>query len=262
MTSSVRSFVSNAVARCIVATAGAALLPSLLHAQTPAAQGSSLEEIVITARFREEPLQKTPLAITAITGESLELRNAGNVVDIGKFSPNVTINPLGAGYGPTLVANIRGIGLTDFKPVFEPGVPIYVDDVVLARSTGAVLDLLDLERVEVLRGPQGTLFGKNAPAAPFAWCLASRRVMGPASSKARTASSTASISVAPSKPHWCRIVSSAASRSVEEARRLCRRARLRLRDESSRHSAARRHPAPRHGACRIRQWLQDRRDGR
>ncbi len=162
MTSSVRSFVSNAVVRCMVATAGAGLIPTVLHAQAPAAEGSGLEEIVITARFREEPLQKTPLAITAITGESLELRNAGNVVDIGKFSPNVTINPLGAGYGPTLVANIRGVGLTDFKPVFEPGVPIYVDDVVLARSTGAVLDLLDLERVEVLRGPQGTLFGKNA----------------------------------------------------------------------------------------------------
>src|SRR5262249_58793678 len=121
-----------------------------------------VKESLMTWRFRDEPLQRTPLAITATTGESLELRNATNVVDIGKYSPNVTINPLGAGFGPTLVANIRGVGLTDFKPVFEPGVPIYVDDVVLARSTGAVLDLLDIERVEVLRGPQGTLFGKNA----------------------------------------------------------------------------------------------------
>jgi iron complex outermembrane receptor protein len=139
------------------------LVPALATAQEQApAEGAGLEEVVITARFREEPLQKTPLAITAISGEALEMRNAASVVDIGKFAPNVTINPLGAGYGPTLVANIRGVGLTDFKPVFEPGVPIYVDDVVLARSTGAVLDLLDLERVEVLRGPQGTLFGKNA----------------------------------------------------------------------------------------------------
>ncbi len=167
MNSSVRSFVSSVLARRIgarriVAVAGAFLAPGVLLAQEPAAEGTGLEEVVITARFREEPLQRTPLAITAITGEALELRNATNVVDIGKFSPNVTINPLGAGYGPTLVANIRGVGLTDFKPVFEPGVPIYVDDVVLARSTGAVLDLLDLERVEVLRGPQGTLFGKNA----------------------------------------------------------------------------------------------------
>jgi iron complex outermembrane receptor protein len=165
--SSVRRFVSRSLARSLfasgtLAVTGAFLAPGLALAQEPAAESGGLEEVVISARFREEPLQRTPLAVTAITGESLELRNATNVVDIGKFSPNVTINPLGAGYGPTLVANIRGVGLTDFKPVFEPGVPIYVDDVVLARSTGAVLDLLDLERVEVLRGPQGTLFGKNA----------------------------------------------------------------------------------------------------
>jgi len=149
-------------ARTLVAF-GALVMPTLSTAQEGAAgTGGALQEVTVTARFREESLQQTPLAITAITGESLEMRNATNVVDIGKFSPNVTINPLGAGYGPTLVANIRGVGLTDFKPVFEPGVPIYVDDVVLARATGAVLDLLDLERVEVLRGPQGTLFGKNA----------------------------------------------------------------------------------------------------
>jgi iron complex outermembrane receptor protein len=165
--SSVRKFVSSKLARHAMAgmasVAGAFLAPGLGVAQeAPPAESGVLEEVVISARFREEPLQRTPLAITAITGEALELRNATNVVDIGKFSPNVTINPLGAGYGPTLAANIRGIGLTDFKPVFEPGVPIYVDDVVLARSTGAVLDLLDIERVEVLRGPQGTLFGKNA----------------------------------------------------------------------------------------------------
>jgi iron complex outermembrane receptor protein len=138
----------------------AALAPAAAAQETTESTG--LEEVTVTARFREEPLQRTPLAITAISGDALELRGATNVVDIGKYSPNVTINPLGAGYGPTLVANIRGIGLTDFKPVFEPGVPIYIDDVVLARSTGAILDLLDLERVEVLRGPQGTLFGKNA----------------------------------------------------------------------------------------------------
>jgi iron complex outermembrane receptor protein len=163
--STVRQFVSSTLARRATAVASALLTPALAFAQAqdaPPAESGGLEEVTITARFREESLQQTPLAITAISGEALELRNATSVVDIGKFSPNVTINPLGAGYGPTLVANIRGVGLTDFKPVFEPGVPIYVDDVVLARSTGAVLDLLDLERVEVLRGPQGTLFGKNA----------------------------------------------------------------------------------------------------
>ena len=152
-----------AIAVGVAAFVAAALTPVPGHAQgtTPAAE-TGLEEVTVTARFREEPLQRTPLAITAISGEALELRGATNVVDIGKYSPNVTIDKLGAGFGPTVVANIRGIGLGDFKPVFEPGVPIYIDDVVLARATGSILDLLDLERVEVLRGPQGTLFGKNA----------------------------------------------------------------------------------------------------
>jgi iron complex outermembrane receptor protein len=155
------SFIALSVSAALVASwPMAALAQDQAGTQTENAR--ELEEVTVTARFRSEPLQRTPLAITAVTGDALEMRGAQSVVDIGRVSPNVTINPLGAGYGPTLVANIRGVGLTDFKPVFEPGVPIYIDDVVLARSTGAILDLLDLERVEVLRGPQGTLFGKNA----------------------------------------------------------------------------------------------------
>ena len=78
------------------------------------------------------------------------------------FSPNTIIQPLGAGWGSTAAAFIRGIGLGDNSLSFEPGVPIYIDDVYHGRPQGAILDLLDLERVEVLRGPQGTLFGKNA----------------------------------------------------------------------------------------------------
>jgi len=126
------------------------------------AEELAIEEIIVTARYREESLQRTPLAITAISGDLLVAKNATNVIDIEKFAPNVTIDHLGAGWGPTLAANIRGVGLNDFKAVFEPAVPIYVDDVLLGRPTGAVLDLLDVERVEVLRGPQGTLFGSNA----------------------------------------------------------------------------------------------------
>ncbi len=76
--------------------------------------------------------------------------------------PNAVISPLGAGYGSTIAAFIRGIGLGDNSLSFEPGVPIYVDDVYMGRPQGTILDLLDLERVEVLRGPQGALFGKNA----------------------------------------------------------------------------------------------------
>ena len=120
-----------------------------------------LEEIVVTARFREENLQQTPLAITAITGDTLESRGATSTLDLDAFVPNAVIAPLGAGWGSTAAAFIRGIGLGDNSLSFEPGVPIYIDDVYHGRPQGAVMDLLDVERVEVLRGPQGTLFGKN-----------------------------------------------------------------------------------------------------
>ena len=127
-----------------------------------AQQQEGLEEIVVSARFREENLQETPLAITAFTGENLEARNLTDVTMLDTFSPNTIIQPLGAGWGSTAAAFIRGIGLGDNSLSFEPGVPIYIDDVYHGRPQGAILDLLDLERVEVLRGPQGTLFGKNA----------------------------------------------------------------------------------------------------
>ncbi|MDB5683136.1 MAG: hypothetical protein JWM75_834 [Sphingomonas bacterium] len=121
-----------------------------------------LEEIVVTAEFRESKLQDTPLAISAISATQLESRSAVNVASIGSLVPNTTIAPLGAGYGSTIAAFIRGVGLGDNSLSFEPGVPIYVDDVYNGRPQGSLFDLLDLERVEVLRGPQGTLFGKNA----------------------------------------------------------------------------------------------------
>jgi iron complex outermembrane receptor protein len=130
----------------------------------PAARGqdSGLEEIVVSARFREENLQETPLAITAFSGENMEARNLTDVTMLDTFSPNTIIQPLGAGWGSTAAAFIRGVGLGDNSLSFEPGVPIYIDDVYHGRPQGAILDLLDLERVEILRGPQGTLFGKNA----------------------------------------------------------------------------------------------------
>src|SRR6188472_911933 len=138
-----------------------AALPATNSAQAQPQPGA-LEEIVVTARFREENLQKTPLAITAVTGEMLESRGATSTLDLDAFVPNAVIAPLGAGWGSTAAAFIRGIGLGDNSLSFEPGVPIYIDDVYHGRPQGAILDLLDLERVEILRGPQGTLFGKNA----------------------------------------------------------------------------------------------------
>jgi iron complex outermembrane receptor protein len=124
--------------------------------------GGALEEVVVSAQFREEKLQTTPIAISAFTAENLESRGIVSVTDLDAFVPNAVIQPLGAGWGATMAAFIRGVGLGDNILSFEPGVPIYVDDVYIGRPQGAIFDLLDLERVEVLRGPQGTLFGKNA----------------------------------------------------------------------------------------------------
>ncbi|HEY6453742.1 MAG TPA: TonB-dependent receptor [Steroidobacteraceae bacterium] len=147
---------------------GAAVAPFALAQQAPEAPASAesssdkLEEVVVSAQRRTENLQTTPIAITAITAASLEARNLDNISDVGAYVPNAVIAPLGAGWGSTMAAFIRGVGLGDNILSFEPGVPIYVDDVYIGRPQGSIFDLLDLERVEILRGPQGTLFGKNA----------------------------------------------------------------------------------------------------
>jgi iron complex outermembrane recepter protein len=127
-----------------------------------AADEDVLNEVVVTAQFREQSVQDTPLSITAISGDLLESRNQTNIAEVTNQAPNVTLKPQGAAFGPSLGASIRGVGQFDFNPALEPGVGVYVDDVYYATLTGSILDLLDLERVEILRGPQGTLAGKNS----------------------------------------------------------------------------------------------------
>ncbi|MBN1904501.1 MAG: TonB-dependent receptor [Deltaproteobacteria bacterium] len=122
----------------------------------------TLEEIVVTAEFREKGLQSTPLSITAVNADTLEMRNQTNLAEISMQAPNVSLRPGNASYGSSLVAYVRGVGQTDFNPSVEAGVGIYVDDVYYSTITGNILDLVDLERVEILRGPQGTLAGRNA----------------------------------------------------------------------------------------------------
>lgn len=125
---------------------------------------SSLDgEIVVTARKREESLQDTPISITALTGSGLEARGVRNTEALGNIVPNLTLqnNPAFSGASNSATIYIRGVGQQDFVPTVEPGVGVYVDGVYVARSIGAILDMVDFERIEVLRGPQGTLFGRN-----------------------------------------------------------------------------------------------------
>ncbi|MBV2150135.1 TonB-dependent receptor [Sphingobium sp. AS12] len=136
------------------------------RAQDSAASTSpetGLGDIVVTARKTAERLQDVPLAVSAFSGDALERRGAGNIGDVAALVPNVTISTAAPVAGATTAAVffIRGVGQTDFAPTTDPGVGLYVDGVYISRSVGSVLDLMDLDRIEVLRGPQGTLFGKN-----------------------------------------------------------------------------------------------------
>ncbi len=147
-----------------ILTLGSLSAMPAMAAQPDAADDSdvALEEVVVTAQFREQSLQDTPIAITAMSAEMMESRSQTSIQDVANQAPSVTLKPQGAAYGPSLGANIRGVGQFDFNPALEPGVGFYVDDVYFATLTGSILDLLDLDRVELLRGPQGTLSGRNS----------------------------------------------------------------------------------------------------
>ncbi len=122
-----------------------------------------LTEIVVTARKRSEDLQTTPISISAFSGDDLDARGIDRLDDLANYAPNLTFqnSPGHSGSNSAAAVYIRGIGQQDFVPTVDPGVGIYVDGVYMARSLGSVLDVLDIERIEVLRGPQGTLFGRN-----------------------------------------------------------------------------------------------------
>ncbi len=133
-------------------------LPGVADAQESASR--TLEEVVVTARRREESLADVPLSITAFSGEELARIGAIDIIEVAKSTPNVTLE-VSRGTNTTLTAFIRGVGQQDPVAGFEAGVGIYIDDVYLNRPQAAVLDIYDVERIEVLRGPQGTLYGRN-----------------------------------------------------------------------------------------------------
>ena len=124
--------------------------------------GAGVAEIVVTAQFRETNLQNTPISITAVNADQLRQRSITNVLDVAQAAPNITMTEASNGGGRSNQAFIRGIGQSDFSFAFEPKVGFYIDDVYFATIFGAVFDLLDIERVEIERGPQGTLNGRNS----------------------------------------------------------------------------------------------------
>jgi len=133
--------------------------PSNVQTQAQAATGSD-QQIVVTARRRNELLLNVPVAVSAYSGEQLDRAGALDITDIAKTTPNVTLK-VSRGTNSTLSPFIRGIGQQDPVAGFEQGVGVYLDDVYFNRPQAAVLDIYDVERIEVLRGPQGTLYGRN-----------------------------------------------------------------------------------------------------
>lgn len=151
---------SGAVSCAMTLTFGLGTASMAVAQEQADSEKGGLEKIEVTARKSVESLQEVPISITSIGEAKLDAIGAANITEIAQFSPNTTLQT-SRGTNSTLTAFIRGVGQQDPLWGYEPGVGIYIDDVYLARPQGAVLDLLNVQRIEVLRGPQGTLYGKN-----------------------------------------------------------------------------------------------------
>ena len=134
--------------------------PTTTGGAAQARAAGSLEDIVVTAQRREENLQKVPVAVTALSASALDEARITNVQGLSGYAPNVQLLTQGVQSIPTIL--IRGISSGVSDNAVDPKIGIYLDGVYIGRSVGAIFDLADLERVEILRGPQGTLFGRNS----------------------------------------------------------------------------------------------------
>jgi len=132
--------------------------PVAAQEATPTEETATLDEVVVTARRREERLQDVPVAVTALSAQALENLQAADIGDLEGSVPNLTLHE---GDASNAVVYVRGVGQVDSLAFADPGVGIYVDDVYLGRAQGAFLSVYDVDRIEVLRGPQGTLYGRN-----------------------------------------------------------------------------------------------------
>ncbi|HWW80223.1 MAG TPA: Plug domain-containing protein, partial [Steroidobacteraceae bacterium] len=160
--SSLKRALGPIVLGILAATAARAQTAPAASNNSGAASSDVLQEVVVTAQFRTQRLQDAPIAITAVNAAMLEARGDVNLVDVSNQAPNVNLRETGGAFGPGMSASIRGVGQADFDPALEPGVGIYIDDVYYPSLTGANFDLLDLDRVEILRGPQAVLGGRNS----------------------------------------------------------------------------------------------------
>ncbi len=147
----------NPLATAIALISGSLMLPQFASAQEAAKEE---EVLVVSARRRDESLQEVPISLSSFTGDALEKSGVQDLVQIAESVPNTTLK-VSRGTNTTITAFIRGVGQQDPVAGYESGVGIYVDDIYLNRPQGAVLDVYDVERVEILRGPQGTLYGRN-----------------------------------------------------------------------------------------------------
>lgn len=150
------------VKTALLAGAAWSALSTFAMAQDAAPQDgvSSLDDVVVSARRRDELLKDVPISVSAIGEERLEQTGASDITALQQQTPNATVQ-VARGSNSTLISFIRGVGQQDPLWGFEPGVGLYVDDVYVARPQGAVLDIYDVQRIEVLRGPQGSLYGRN-----------------------------------------------------------------------------------------------------